>query len=315
MILKNLSLRYLWNALILRAPIMAQLIVTRRCNLSCGYCTEYDNFSPPIPLEILKQRIDALHRLKTISISLLGGEPLLHPQLCEIISHAATRSLVSLTTNGSLLSKEKIEELNKANLKHMQVSIDSMYPTKDLYIQKNFNGLKKRLLLLKEYAKFKVQINCVFCPQIVNNFHELVDEVNNYGFTFSIGLLHDNQGQIQIQGEPYQSMWEYAVKKSKTLISLIDARYGSDLLAGKKPDWKCRAGQRYLYIDENGKVQFCSAKRGHLNKDLLFYTAKDLKHYGNLKKGCEKGCSINCVYRTSYVDNFPKEILKIITKR
>ena len=33
------------------APLDAQLIVTRRCNLSCGYCSEYDNFSEPVPTE------------------------------------------------------------------------------------------------------------------------------------------------------------------------------------------------------------------------------------------------------------------------
>ena len=31
-------------------PFLAQVIVTRRCNLSCGYCTEYDKTSNPFPL-------------------------------------------------------------------------------------------------------------------------------------------------------------------------------------------------------------------------------------------------------------------------
>jgi len=55
-----------------RAPVEAQLIVTRRCNLSCGYCTEYDKVSEFIPLEVLKRRIDALHRLRVINIAMLG---------------------------------------------------------------------------------------------------------------------------------------------------------------------------------------------------------------------------------------------------
>jgi hypothetical protein len=36
------------------APLEAQLIVTRRCNLSCGYCSEYDKVSSAIPLDLLK---------------------------------------------------------------------------------------------------------------------------------------------------------------------------------------------------------------------------------------------------------------------
>ncbi len=38
-IFKVLSSRY--------NPLLAQMVVTRRCNLSCGYCNEYDDFSPP----------------------------------------------------------------------------------------------------------------------------------------------------------------------------------------------------------------------------------------------------------------------------
>ena len=41
--------RFLWKALSSRSnPLLAQMVVTRRCNLSCGYCNEYDDFSPPV---------------------------------------------------------------------------------------------------------------------------------------------------------------------------------------------------------------------------------------------------------------------------
>ncbi|MEE8200029.1 MAG: hypothetical protein V3R29_02585, partial [Candidatus Acidoferrales bacterium] len=55
--------RAITRVLLFNAPIDAQLIVTRRCNLSCGYCTEYDDSSEPVPLDDLRRRIDALHRL------------------------------------------------------------------------------------------------------------------------------------------------------------------------------------------------------------------------------------------------------------
>src|SRR4029078_1424979 len=41
-------------------PVMAHIIPMRRCNLSCTYCNEYDDFSKPVPLETMKQRIDHL---------------------------------------------------------------------------------------------------------------------------------------------------------------------------------------------------------------------------------------------------------------
>ena len=68
-------------------PIMAHIIPIRRCNLSCEYCNEYDDFSKPVPLTTMKHRIDHLARLGTSIVTISGGEPLLHPELDEIIAH------------------------------------------------------------------------------------------------------------------------------------------------------------------------------------------------------------------------------------
>ena len=67
-------------------PLIANLIVTRRCNLSCGYCFEYDKVSPPVPLETLKERIDHLARLRSVFVTLTGGESLLHPDVDQVVA-------------------------------------------------------------------------------------------------------------------------------------------------------------------------------------------------------------------------------------
>jgi uncharacterized radical SAM superfamily Fe-S cluster-containing enzyme len=66
-------------------PVLAQIVPARFCNLSCGYCNEYDKVSEPVPLEEMYRRIDHLGRLGTAMIGLSGGEPLTHPHLDEII--------------------------------------------------------------------------------------------------------------------------------------------------------------------------------------------------------------------------------------
>src|SRR5689334_4849242 len=60
-------------------PILAQIIPTRRCNLSCTYCNEFDRVSDPVPTEEMLRRVDRLATLGTGIITLSGGEPLLHP--------------------------------------------------------------------------------------------------------------------------------------------------------------------------------------------------------------------------------------------
>src|SRR5512139_540931 len=76
-------------------PILAHVIPMRRCNLSCGYCNEYDKVSEPVPLDVMKARLDRLASFGTSVITISGGEPMLHPQIYEIISHIRSRGMMA----------------------------------------------------------------------------------------------------------------------------------------------------------------------------------------------------------------------------
>ncbi|UCC88775.1 MAG: radical SAM protein [Anaerolineales bacterium] len=294
--------RSLARILLLRAPIEAQLIVTRRCNLSCGYCTEYDHVSELIPPEVLKDRIDALHRLHVANITLMGGEPLLHPQIADVVAHAASQAQVSITTNGFLLSEELIECLNDASLDNMQLSIDTLYPDGSGHIQKSIKSLAPTLERLRRLARFGVHVNVVLCESSKDQFMAFLRYLSKFGLFISVGLVHDNRGTVAISGSDYLDLWEHLFQKGRS-ISLVEYEYGKQLLRGQRPVWQCRAGARYLYVDEFGNAQFCSAQRGRLNKPILGYTREDIRRHSATYKGCEAGCSLFCGYRSSQVDN------------
>src|SRR5215471_5878936 len=78
-----------------RHPILAHLIPIRRCNLSCKYCNEFDDFSAPVPLETMIERINRLADLGTGIITLSGGEPMLHPELDVLIRQIRRRDMIA----------------------------------------------------------------------------------------------------------------------------------------------------------------------------------------------------------------------------
>src|SRR6266849_4611365 len=132
-------------------PLLAQVVVTRRCNLACGYCNEYDDFSPPVPTKDLLARIDHLARLKTATITFTGGEPLLHPDLDTLIRAARDHGMiVTIITNGFKLTRKWIDRFNAAGLQGMQISIDNLEP--DEVSMKSLHSVKGKLALLAEHA-------------------------------------------------------------------------------------------------------------------------------------------------------------------
>ena len=68
--------------------------------------------------------------------------------------------------------------------------------------------------------------------------------------------------------------------------------------------WKCRAGARYLYVDEFGTVSYCSQRRGEPGIDLLAYGRPQLRAAFAAKKGCEAACTIACARRASAFDGW-----------
>src|SRR6202158_756241 len=59
-------------------PLLAHLIPIRRCNLACTYCNEFDDFSKPVPTELMLRRGDQLGDLGPSVINMSGREPAPH---------------------------------------------------------------------------------------------------------------------------------------------------------------------------------------------------------------------------------------------
>ncbi|HEU0252451.1 MAG TPA: radical SAM protein, partial [Pyrinomonadaceae bacterium] len=95
-----------------RHPVLAHLIPMRRCNLACGYCNEYDRTSKPVDLDIVKSRLNKLADLGTSIVTISGGEPMMHPELDQIIHHIRSRGMIAgLISNGYYFTPERIKRL------------------------------------------------------------------------------------------------------------------------------------------------------------------------------------------------------------
>ncbi len=283
-------------------PVLAHIIPMRRCNLSCAYCNEYDNFSQPVPLVDMNRRIDKLAELGTTAVIISGGEPLLHPDLDQIVARIRRHGmLAALISNCYLMTRERILRLNKAGLEYLQVSIDNVNP--DEVSKKSLKLLDKKLQWFSELAEFKVNVNSVMGGGIRNPEDALVigKRAVELGLTSSLGIIHDSTGGLQPLNSVERAIFEQMKSIGKKGYTRLN--YFQDNLAEGKPNrWRCRAGARYLYVCEDGLIHYCSQQRGYPGIPLLNYTLEDIRREYLTTKTCADYCTIACVHQVAAFD-------------
>jgi len=303
-----------WGLLDTAHPILAQIVPMRRCNLACAYCNEYDKTSDPVPLPAMLRRIDRLAELRTGIVTISGGEPMMHPELDAIIRRTRDRGMLAgLITNGFYLGPERIQRLNDAGLEHLQISIDNVTP--DEVSQKSLKTLDKKLQHLAEHARFHVNINSVVGAGMKNPEDALTiaRRAAELGFSTSVGILHDKNGQLSPLNERETAIYEEVVRLGQGLYTRIND-FQRNLIEGRPNEWQCRAGSRYLYICEEGLVHYCSQQRGVPAIPLEQYTSEDIRREYKTPKACAPYCTIGCVHRASEIDNkYRQPLLKLRT--
>ena len=283
-------------------PLLAHIIPIRRCNLACEYCNEYDDFSKPVPTEVMFRRVDKLAELGTSVITISGGEPLLHPELDDIIARMRHHGILAgLITNGYLLVPERIERLNRAGLEWLQISIDNVTP--DDVSKKSLKVLDKKLQLLAEYADFHVNINSVVGGGVSNPQDALTigRRAIELGFSSTIGIIHDGQGQLQPLSDEERNVYHEMKSLEKRSFTRINS-FQDNIAQGRPNQWRCRAGARYLYICEDGLVHYCSQQRGYPGIPLETYTIADIRREYLTEKPCAPHCTVSCVHQVSVLD-------------
>ncbi|NQT92897.1 MAG: 12,18-didecarboxysiroheme deacetylase [Lentisphaerae bacterium] len=111
--------------------------VGRRCNLRCVHCYSRSrniDYSGELSHEEGLRLIDDLSEFGAPVMLFSGGEPLMRPDIFELIEHAATRNMRAVvSTNGTLITPEVATRLKDAGLSYVGISLDGLEETNDLF--------------------------------------------------------------------------------------------------------------------------------------------------------------------------------------
>jgi cyclic pyranopterin phosphate synthase len=160
-----------------------RISVTDRCNLRCVYCMPVSGVCPLSHEDILRyEEIDTVARaaaeMGIDKIRLTGGEPLVRaglPDLVAMLAEIKTINDISLTTNGTLLTKHAAE-LKKAGLNRVNISLDSLKPDRFQSItrsQAKLADVLEGIEAAREVGLEPVKLNMVVVPGV--NDDEVLD--------------------------------------------------------------------------------------------------------------------------------------------
>ena len=170
-------------------PLYVKMKVFYGCNLKCEMCNHWrERREPPVSAQRFEEIIRELGELGTKKIHISGGEPMLRPQIPELVEVASSFGIkVTMTTNGTLIDKAKAKQLVEGGLRGVNISIDS--PLRKMHekirgVDGAFKATTKAVGLFQRYkhkGKLTVRINTVVSRTNYQTLETLPDLAHQLG--------------------------------------------------------------------------------------------------------------------------------------
>ncbi len=161
------------------APLFTVWNVTQACNLTCRHCYQSASRKPD-PDELTTEEklglIDQMEEEFVPFVAFAGGEPLVAPDIWQVLEHCEKRGLhVTLATNGTLLTPEICQRLKAAGVKYIEVSLDSINPDEHDAFRGQAGSWKRTVQGIKNAVATGVRTGMAVC--FTRQTAHTVDEV------------------------------------------------------------------------------------------------------------------------------------------
>lgn len=282
----------------LSAPIAAQYEISGGCNQSCVFCYNVwkgdDHRATTLPPKERLQIIEKLINLGVFEVILSGGEPLLIPEICEIVNKLARENIKTyLITNGLLMTESLAYRLRASGLDSIQISLHgSSYITHDPIVQnpgsfvKTMMGIKNAI---RAFTPDAVNVNMVLVEQNRKDVGALIRTLSVVGVKqFSLGFLSKTGAALTS---------DVGIKKNQLLESFREAMsVGQEVGIGVgvsggfpicifPPEERtevihlsvnlCDAGLNQIVISPNGDIRSCVCLP-HILGNILEYDPREV---------------------------------------
>lgn len=313
----------------LSAPLSVIWEITSACNLRCKHCLSDSGKPHPKELntEKAKRLIDTLEKMKVFNIDFSGGEPLIRPDIFELLEYASQKKMcISLLTNGSLITKEIIDRLKNTNIFYLQLSIDGIERTHDDFrgIKGSYNRTIRAIKLLRD-ADFGVVISSAVTKQNIDEIPKIIDMATDLGVSsykttlfMPSGRGKKNIDELLLTQQDVKKFNFMMIEKKKEIGNKIDIsietdypwlvestsrKYSKSLEAVDSSKIGCWAGNSGFYITSEGNITPCPFLRNLVAGDAIKENVKEIWDnspafylFRNITRSDLKGKCSECEY-------------------
>jgi MoaA/NifB/PqqE/SkfB family radical SAM enzyme len=256
-------------------PFSATFAVTNRCNLRCAYCNCPYIDPTELDLSQVERLFDRLHALGIRRLGLAGGEPMLRPDLTEIMAAAKARSFFITVNSNLTLYARKSDRLRLADLVYTSLDGDEA-AHRAARGEHAHTGVVDAVKDLVQLGKPVVAI-CVVTEHSIGQRDYLLGLAEELGirihFQPQCTDTENTRGSVpdSVSNEQYRAFWRELLaekRKGRPIISSTPyleflARWEDfGISAYHDAEARCPAGRGYLYVDPLGNAYPCTYTKG-----------------------------------------------------
>lgn len=197
---------------------LLQVEPTTRCNFTCAFCSGRHMKQMDLKFSTYKKLLDQIEGLECMELQ-GEGEPLLHPDIFEMIRYAKEKKIqVCMISNGSLLTPEVVEKLLDSGLDCLNISVESPIPEEFYKIRGgNFTKIMDGVKLLEKRKRERNLLTPIigFSVTVLKSTASKLTDI----FTLYQSLGMDGGIAIQFLNESEEYQKHYTEKYTKEFLT------------------------------------------------------------------------------------------------
>ena len=292
------------NLLGAKVPFFCGHKLTYNCNLKCKMCPFWRRPSQNSSLEQEKAILKQVYASGACGVAFEGGEPLLRPDLVDILAFSRSLPLhTSLITNGTLLEAQ-IDEIAQYINGVVYVSLDGLEQTHDAIrgVSGSFRKAVRGITAAKEQVS--VTINTTVMSENVDEIESLVGLAKELGTKISVAVAHEycNANASSPAADKISKIAHRLIEMKREGYPIVNS-IGYLKVMAKEKNWQCKPWAM-VNIDPNGNIVLpCYVHNDYaLSVSIFERSIREAVSDFDWKKikDCKK-CSLHCYVEPSLV--------------